>query len=360
MTFNNIFGSAPPAANSLKSYSKNAFQANDISALDQDDAENQLAALREIYASGFSTSKAYTDVLLHERVQGWAVRDQRYQNTCVPFCTIAVAELFRAINSNESIEVLSPRYLYYKMRKELSSHYLNSLELTIPGYRSGATLLQQSLCVFRDFGCPPEPRFPYLGSQPGNDLVGVEPSDQIDTEAASFKNQDFYYLRRPNGNEEITIGESIEIRLSLLLWFFLASGWPIAIGVPVFKESGGWDNWSNAKTRRTGVVDYPKAGNGGGSVAFGGHAVCLTGFVSDPFTFGEGWFVFRNSWGLDFNGFGDGPDGAIPGFPNDVKIPAGFGIISRANVDRYVWEAVAQVVRPFNNAPLDLCSRAID
>jgi len=102
---------------------------------------------------------------------------------------------------------------------------------------------------------------------------------------------------------------------------------PVAITVPVFSDPAapGSDNWNTRISVLTGRVFEPVPS----SVASGGHAVCVTGFVPDANETTGGWFVFRNSWGDNW-----------ASTPVDLaRTPErGYGHISATYVDDYLWE----------------------
>ena len=92
----------------------------------------------------------------------------------------------------------------------------------------------------------------------------------------------------------------------------------------------------------SGIVDDPAAGwdplatgsAPGGSTP--GHAVAVVGFEPSSSEPTGGWFIFRNSMGLNFGRIRDGD--AVPQVPAD-----GFGAISATYVENYCWELLSPI-----------------
>ena len=96
-------------------------------------------------------------------------------------------------------------------------------------------------------------------------------------------------------------------------------------------------SWTESLTWQTGVL--PNIAQDEEPVSESGHAVCVVGFqeASKPTSSnGGGWFVFRNSWGVDFGA--DAPTFNWPG-EDEPRIPArGYGAVSARCVDDLCWE----------------------
>jgi hypothetical protein len=107
----------------------------------------------------------------------------------------------------------------------------------------------------------------------------------------------------------------------------------VAIAVPVV-HSGSATNWMHPDTVRFGVVGDPPRGWVPPETDGMGHAVCVVAFHRDPAEPAGGWFVFRNSHGLDWARAA--PAAVRPRVPH-----AGFGAISASYVDGYCWEMLS-------------------
>jgi C1A family cysteine protease len=105
---------------------------------------------------------------------------------------------------------------------------------------------------------------------------------------------------------------------------------PVAIAIPVFVDRvTNTDNWNWTKALDYGhVLDPPQF-----SVVDGGHAICVCEYHPSTAAPGGGWFVFKNSWGTQQ--WSDGSNLPPPGHP---AWKAGYGYISAAYVDEYLWE----------------------
>jgi hypothetical protein len=106
---------------------------------------------------------------------------------------------------------------------------------------------------------------------------------------------------------------------------------PVSVGVPVFADPSDVrrNNWNIVVLMGMGIVGEPPVS----SIVIGGHAVCVVGFMPDPTELaGVGWFIIRNSWGVqDFGKNLPQTNGAFGPEP-------GYGQISWAYLDRNLWE----------------------
>src|SRR5947209_653145 len=111
---------------------------------------------------------------------------------------------------------------------------------------------------------------------------------------------------------------------------------PVAISLPVFVDLiTNEDNWS-----WTGAYDYghvidpiPL------SVASeAGHAICVCEYMSFGSAPGGGWFIFKNSWGVNY--WSTGNNTPPVGHP---RCQAGYGYLSAAYVDKYLSELLRVV-----------------
>lgn len=304
-----------------------------------------------------------TDVDLEAKVGfRWPTRDQRYRNTCIAFSATAAMELFFALRGRQ-VGQLSPDFLYNRMRKGLSQGYLERLAREVPGYRYGATRLSQALCVIRDYGCCDEELRPYQPANTMSDQTGPDITAEQQQAADANRHAHFIYgLRLPSDvseNELVCGHEGRNFPISRWFQVLLQRDIPVAVGIQVFQASGGYDNWSIYDAVSTGYVAYPGDARfpGVSGETFddtAGHSVLLTGYVVDPADPQRGWFLFRNSWGVDFNPYGEAP--AIE--PLRGKLRPGCGALSSEAVDAYVWEYLA--LSESGNAYSGLCSEGRD
>ncbi|MGR3502262.1 hypothetical protein [Pseudaestuariivita sp.] len=275
----------------------------------------------------------------------WPITDQRYRNTCVAFAAAAAMEVYYA--SQGTPTPLSEDFLYNRMRRGLKKKFIKKVAKVLPDYDLGATLLSQAYCVFKGIGVCTEALRPYQQTTPPFNIDGADPTEAQTTDAGTRTHSDFYYAKvevdkdgnidpdqtfpAPNGSGEVTASDAIHALLS--------QGSAVAVGVPVYQLPDARMNWTAPATMRFGFVPYP-----GTDVVYdaalpvaSGHAVCITGYVPVSGAPGGGYFVFRNSWGLDFRTTTAAPVEGV----SASEVPPGFGVMSAAAVDQYVWELLA-------------------
>jgi len=116
--------------------------------------------------------------------------------------------------------------------------------------------------------------------------------------------------------------------------------------VQVLPLSSGVTNWTRRLGRYHGIVADPEGD------CIEGHAVCIIGYLKDPKVAGGGWFICRNSWGLEWASEANAAQPfAIPGLPG-----RGYGVISVEYLDTHCSEIFTVVGRAdtgstSNNAP---------
>lgn len=256
----------------------------------------------------------------------WHPVDQRPRNVCVGFAMAAAVEMLRHNRTGKPVEPVSAQAIYWMMRKEFPL----TGDDAPPGYEIGATRLKQAQDVVEQRGVCPDSLAPFYLGMIDRDTAphGTAPSQ----EALEAMNPDEFgegvYGFHPEADRPAT-------SLTRTFHELLAQGRPVAAGFPMFGTSSGRSNWHSVDALSTGEVLGPlDAGSGiqAGTVADSGHVVCLVGYAPDPEAEGEGWFIFRNSWGVDF---------AQDGNPRFPDLPPGYGTLSASYVDHYCWEYYA-------------------
>ncbi len=117
---------------------------------------------------------------------------------------------------------------------------------------------------------------------------------------------------------------------ALLLAQELQNG-PVAVGLPVFRDSlSRVSNWSWSGALDYGHVLDPTTF----SFVTAGHAVCVCEYIPSTVAPGGGWFVFKNSWGV--NTWSSG--GAVAPPAGHPSWKPGYGYLSAAYVDEYLLE----------------------
>jgi hypothetical protein len=240
------------------------------------------------------------------RCPSWPVRDQGLRGTCVAFATTACHE--HLLNCTPD---LSEQFLYWAIKVSVGD----------PWPSQDGTLIDYARQALASDGQCLEHFWPYFPSPiPGNvsQMSASEPSAAAKADAATRLHSGAFYQTSGGAAAVLSALQSRQR--------------PVAISVPVFKDPmmPQSDNWNTALGQLYGrVFDPPQT-----SVADGGHAVCITGFQSDPSEPLGGWFIVRNSWGSQSWG-SQLPD------PSYVGPEPGYGQISATYVDKYLWELMS-------------------
>jgi C1A family cysteine protease len=157
---------------------------------------------------------------------------------------------------------------------------------------------------------------------PGNEtqeIKGRSPSARAEQDAAT----------RKHGTTSYDDVSSVRNGKATRLVQELSSG-PVAISLPVFVDTlTRMDNWSWVGAANYGHVLDPTQF----SVVDGGHAVCVCEYQPSAAAPGGGWFIFKNSWGIQY--WSNGSNTPPSGHP---QWKAGYGYLSAAYVDEYLWE----------------------
>lgn len=257
---------------------------------------------------------------------GWAVTDQRPRNMCVAFAGANTIEALRFWQSGEPVEPVSTQFLYWMMRRE----YALPDGSQPPGYEVGATRLSQARDVIERVGIVSDDLAPFHRGLLRRELApnGEAPSDAARAAARSDEFGPGLYDFLPSSARP-------KQSLTQLFHGLLKERRPVAAGFPMFRTLSGRSNWHTVDALSRGEVLGPldKGSNiRKDAIAESGHVICLIGYAPDAEVEGEGWFIFRNSWGVDFGHAGNRR------FP---ELPPGYGTISAAHVDHYCWEYYA-------------------
>lgn len=242
---------------------------------------------------------------------GWAVRNQADRGTCVAFATCAAIEQTRC-REGHGVGDLSEQFTYWAIKTEPHEPFPNQDGSTLEF--GGRSLQRRGHCDEGDWAYNPSP-----GQTVDQGGPGI-PSQALLLKAAGNRPPARYRAvhKQSSGKARLVHDE-------------LSTGRAVAISVPVFNDSlTRVSNWTTSAARLYGAVADPPPT----SVASGGHAVCIVGFVADPTEPLGGWFVLRNSWGT--GGWGH----ALPN-PGYHAPQPGYGQISASYLDRYLWELMS-------------------
>ena len=261
----------------------------------------------------------------------WPVRDQFGRGTCVAFATLAAVELSSALGTDMLPERLSEQFLHDVM---VQKHPLPAA--VAEDLPEGGVLLRQAWHALREHGVIGAEKYPYKShifsavesaSLPPEDLARAAQNRIIPLAYGTIGKVEHMEC---GGFDEIEPNGQTAARIL----GFLQMNRPVAMGVPLFQHPSGLSNWTLPSAMSSGIVLCPQDANA--PVLEGprsdGHVVCVTGFLPDPNEPMGGWFVFRNSWGLEFASHATLPSAGI------TARRRGYGVISATHVNAYCWE----------------------
>lgn len=235
------------------------------------------------------------------------VRDQGHRGTCVAHAVVACLE------THFSHSDLSEQFKYWAAKKHGNDPFPDEEGTWLRCARNAL----ESHGVCEEFLWPYDPN-PLPGNET-QEISGTAPSmtamhDAVTRTLNSANYQDTSRIK--SGKADLLAQE-------------LAQG-PVAVSLPVFVDTlTKADNWN-----WTGAWDYGHVLDPTQfSVVDGGHAICMCEYHPSTAAPGGGWFVFKNSWGTqDWSRGGQTPPQDHPAWQ------AGYGYLSAAYVDEYLWE----------------------
>lgn len=287
------------------------------------------------------------EIDLLKAVGYWYPRNQLGYPTCVAHAAAACLELLRPERDGAWPRRLSARFLHQRMQATRKGREDPCCQ--VPPERSDAklceardVLIQEGICTekaWRDSGWK-------LDIPP--DAAAVEAASRIRPMLAAY--EDF----GPGGGGSAGPDCPPPKRRGLArrIHAQLAQGLPVCVAMPGWRASShaGKDvfdepmSWLMREALESGVLPDPPGGTLVELVEKGGHVVCVVGF--QPATSeqerdrtGGGWFVFRNSWGVDFGSripVPAPPAGASPRLPGP-----GYGAVTARYLGDACWEWLA-------------------
>jgi hypothetical protein len=258
-------------------------------------------------------------------LDNWPVKHQGERATCVAFALAACRELrdYRIAREADgprgSPDDLSEQYLYWATKQIDGSPHQHGTRI-----RSGVQALQ-------DRGVCRGSLWAYTKKRPdgAHDVTHAGPglpSAGHHADAAARRSAGF-----------ATGGAADQVRNALNAHHAVAVAMKVFLLrdedgelMPYLSETGSpvpASNWMNEHTRKSGrLVDPFIESTLGYSPLSMGHAVCVFGYREDKSAPGEGWFLFRNSYGTHWT---------QPFALDDETYPAGYGYVSAKYVDRH-------------------------
>jgi len=208
--------------------------------------------------------------------EDWPIHDQGQRGACVAHAAVACLEYFVFSQTGRLIP-FSEQFIHYTMRQQQYRE----------GNFSDRTWLKTASEVLptRGICLEEECRYDPLLGEFGFD--GPEPSAAA-RESAQRHKFTTKLIERP---------EHCHMSPAAHIVDHLREGHAVAIAIPVqvLPLSFGMTNWTTALGRFHGIVRDPTGD------CPDGHAVCILGYLRDRQAPGGGWFVFRNSWGLEWS-----------------------------------------------------------
>jgi hypothetical protein len=222
-----------------------------------------LGALDEPHAEDpametFAVAHLPAHIDLHLRLP--AVRNQGQRGTCVAHACVAVREF---LLGKENLHVdLSEQFAYWSCKQR-------------DGRPGSGSYLSVAMSCLEDTGVCLEQIWPYSDHTiAGNEGAGPPPAAAIEA-AIPY---------RVEGSRELPARSLDDLRQAL------ANEQPIAFAVPVYSY------WFTDPVKRAGDIRLPLVSDH----LLGGHAMCLLGYQDDLQVPGGGYFLVRNSWGMNW------------------------------------------------------------
>jgi hypothetical protein len=241
----------------------------------------------------------------------WPIHDQGQRGACVAHAAVACLEHFVFARSGRLIP-FSEQFIHYTMR-QLQYGERNCSDRT--WLRTARDVLRaDGVCLEAE--CPYDPNLGRFG------FDGEPPSAAASDSARRYRFET-ELIERPDYCDHMVPAAYIVDHLR--------AGQAVAISIPVqvLPLSFGMTNWTTPLGRYHGIVRDPSGD------CPDGHAICILGYRQDRRAPGGGWFIFRNSWGLEWSS--ETGNTSQPFAPRDLP-GRGYGVLSVGYVNTYVSE----------------------
>lgn len=229
----------------------------------------------------------------------WDVHDQGERGACVAHATMACLEYFLFRKTRELTQ-LSAQFVHFKMRALQKRRHVVSDRTWL--WEAAEVLENEGICLQAQ--CAYDPFLWPFGAD------GAPPTTAALKSAA----------KRRFKACVIEVAKRQDFSAADHVYGVLQKGYAAAVAIPVqpLMLSPGLTNWTKRMGQYHGIVVDP---NGDCPE---GHAVCIIGYLKNSKVTGGGWFVCRNSWGLQW------ASEAHAGEPFAIKdLPGrGYGVIS--------------------------------
>jgi C1A family cysteine protease len=250
------------------------------------------------------------DTFILDLPNDWPIHDQGERGACVAHAAVACLEYF-VFRESGTLTSFSEQFIHYTMRQ------LQRRERIV----SDRTWLRTARDVLRSDGICLESEClydPFLGKL---GLDGAEPSPAARDSAGRYR-FDTTLIERPEDCATAPAAYIVSV---------LRKSRAVAVSIPiqVLPSSFGVTNWTIQLGRYHGIVADPTGD------CPDGHAVCIIGYLQDRRPPGGGWFVCRNSWGLEWSS-----EANCSSQPFAIRtLPGrGYGVLSVRYVNTHVSE----------------------
>lgn len=270
----------------------------------------------------------------------WNVRNQGRRGTCNAFAAVAAEELWAFHNKNRTtITPLSEEFLYAQTRVVPFADVDINLEATAAAKlkASGGTFLAQTGIAIHQTGVCAANLMEY---QPDQTVAFYEkdiPQQAVD-DAASRNDPPAEFDHNITKRAEVGLHKAWRhelpaSRISAVFIDALKNKRPVIASFAILARED-WI-WTDDAAKSFGHVRYPHPQIAAMRRPVAGHAVCLVGMQINEqgTTENPGWFLFRNSYGVDLFAKEQYRDDLPP-----IALAPGYGTISAYDVDRYCWE----------------------
>lgn len=216
---------------------------------------------------------------------GIKIYDQGNRNTCSVFAITGLLEFEYANTMGE----MAP----------LSVEYLNWASNQVVGELSDGSFFSDAITALNKYGICSDEVFPYYIQNYTNK---VEPSSIALKDAEKRQTATAFWIKEWNPTIGMTDEQIQQVKNQIL------DEHPVAIGFRWPKKDERYRKMVNGL-----MIVPPEEG------VFDGHSVIIIGFKDDPDISGGGYFIFKNSHGMDYGekGFGKMPYEYVQKYAND-------------------------------------------
>ncbi len=206
---------------------------------------------------------------------GMTIRDQAGRGTCSVFAIVGLMEF-------EYAHLLDQRV-------PLSVEYLNWASNQVTGETEDGSFFSDALKGLLKYGICEDSLFPYYSR---NYTKKVAPSAAAIKDGKKRRQTGIVWIKQWDPKTGMTDDQILQVKSQI------RAGHPVAIGFQWPRNEGEYRKIVD------GIMTIPPREG-----VFDGHSIIMVGYQDDPKIPGGGWFLFRNSHGINY---GDGGYGKMP------------------------------------------------